>query len=303
MSLYTKYTNYNNDAKISNNELEVINKFLDFYRNQAFIIADKYRQDFSMIPLENQKVIFKITEDTLKIINFCRRIYHKGIPYVIELSLWRTSPHIETDPKCLVIHEFNIISKATKHFISLDINNPQMSQILFNIISIFDEKKIISPEQAYSKRMYTNKVLQDFIKNHKWQNISDGIDQMPKLANALFIIDEGYESFSKYSANFGTILYQLIEFKKDNLSKLSKTDLKNLNKLILKLSNTELLKVKLLETHGICKCMPTNSILLDTNISHNRLHLSSLYNVYNTRLSKERKILNKSIREAKNDVS
>lgn len=304
MSIYTKYTDYNNDVEISDDELVVINKFLDFYRNQIFIIADEYRQDFSMVPLENQKVIFKINDDTWKSVDFCKRIYHKGKPYVVELSLWRPNPHVKTDPKCLEIKEFNIITRNTKHYIYLNIANPQMSHILFNIISIFDKKKIISPEQAYSNRMYTNNSLKEFIKNHEWDNISKGIKQMPELANALFIIDEGYESHIKYAAYFGTILYHLISFKKDNLDKLSGKDLQNLNKLILKLSNTELLKVKLLETLGIDRSYyPTKSILLDAYINAGRLHLSSLYNTYNTRLSDEKKILNQSIREAKNNIS
>lgn len=303
MSIYTKYTDYSNDAKISDDELVVINKFLDFYRNQTFIVADEYRQDFSMVPLENQKVIFKINNDTWKSVDFCRRIYYKGRPYVVELSLWRTSPHVKTDPKCLEIKEFNIITRNTKHSISLNIDNPQMSKILFNIISIFDEKKIISPEQAYSNRMYTNNSLKEFIKNHEWDSISKGIKQMPKLANALFIIDEDYEGVCRYSAHFGTILYHLISFKKDNLDNLSVKDMQNLNKLILNLRNTELLKVRLFETFGIDKIFPTDSILLDANIYANRLHLSSLYNTCNTRLYDEKKILNQSIREAKNNAS
>lgn len=303
MSIYTKYTDYSNDAKISDDELVVINKFLDFYRNQTFIIADEYRQDFSMVPLENQKVIFKINDDTWKSVDFCRRIYYKGRPYIVELSLWRTCPHVKTDQEYLEIHEFNIITRETKHSITLNTNNTQMSKILYNIISIFDEKKIISPEQAYSNRMYTNNTLKEFIKNHEWDSISKGIKQLPKLANSLFIIDEGYEGFSRYSAYFGTILYHLISFKKNNLDKLSVKDMQNLNKLILNLRNTELLKIKLLETFGVNKCFPTSSILLDANIIASRLHLSSLYNDYNTRLSDEKKILNQSIREAKNNAS
>ena len=50
---------YNFDEEISNDEYEVINKFLASYRNQSIIVADEYRQDFSMVPLEEEKVIFK----------------------------------------------------------------------------------------------------------------------------------------------------------------------------------------------------------------------------------------------------
>lgn len=46
---------YNNDNKISQEEYEVINKFLEFYRNKPVIVADEYRQDFNMVPLEEKK--------------------------------------------------------------------------------------------------------------------------------------------------------------------------------------------------------------------------------------------------------
>ena len=95
--------------------------------------------------------------------------FYRNKPYIIELGLWRTS-HNETEPKCLQINNFKIITKGKVHFINLDLDNCSNKRILFNIMSIFDEKKIISPEQAYCNRMYTNKVLQDFLTNHEWEN-------------------------------------------------------------------------------------------------------------------------------------
>ena len=65
---------YNYDEEISNDEYEVIEKFFASYRNQNFIVADEYRQDFSMVPLEEENIIFKINEDIWKSMNFQRKI-------------------------------------------------------------------------------------------------------------------------------------------------------------------------------------------------------------------------------------
>ena len=289
---------YNNDEEISNDEYEVIEKFFASYRNQNFIIADEYRQDFSMVPLEEEKIIFKINEDIWKSMNFRRKIYHKGKPYIIELGLWRVN-HMETDPKCLSVREFNIITNGKVHFIDLNTQDASKNKILFNIISIFDERKVISPEQAFCKRMYTNKALQEFMLNHDWQKIAEGINQNPSLANALFIIREGYESCSHFTADFGTILYQLISFRINNFNNFNERDLHELDKLILKLSKTELLKVQLHENTGGIKSWPTSSILLESNNSSSRMHRSYQYNVDNTELEEEEKVLNQCIKTLK----
>lgn len=289
---------FNYDEKISDDEYEVIYKFLASYRNQNVIVADSFRQDFSMVPLEEEGIIFKTNEDTWKSMDFCRRIYHKGKPYVIELGLWRVG-HMENDPKCLSIHEFRIITNGKVHFIDLNTEDATKNNMLFNIISIFDERKIISPEQAYCKQMYTNKALQEFMENHEWKKIDEGIKQAPPLANALFIIREGYESCSHFTADFGTILYQLISFRQNNQNNFDEKDLYELDKLILKLSKTELLKVQLHEQTGGSKSWPTSSILLESNNYNGRMHRSQQYNVANTELTEEKKILNKCIRTLK----
>lgn len=289
---------FNFDEEISGDEYKVIYKFLASYRNQNVIISDSFRQDFSMVPLEEEGIIFKANEDTWKSMNFCRRIYYKGKPYVIELGLWRVG-HMEDDPKCLSIHEFRIITNGKVHFINLNTKDATKNHMLFNIISTFDERKIKSPEQAYCKRMYTNKALQEFMTNHEWEKIDEGIKQAPSLANALFIIREGYKSCSHFTADFGTILYQLISFRQNNQNSFEEKDLYELDKLILKLSKTELLKVQLHEQTGGCKSWPTSSILLESNNSNNRMHKSQQYNVANTELTDEKKILNKCIRSLK----
>lgn len=285
----------NYEKGISKEECEIIKKFLAYYRNQSVIVADSYKQISSIIPLENARTNFKINEDKSKKIKFRKRIFHKGKPYIIELELSRTD-HMEDNPKCLGIHEFKIISNNETHIIILDTFNITSSEILFDILSIFDEKRIISPEQAYSRQMYTNKALRDFIKNHEWQKIDEGIKQMPKLDNSLFIISERFNRFiGAYIADFGTILYQLISFRMNNLNNLDEKDLKGLDDLILKLRKTQLLKVQLYDSTSEFKSHTTGSILLESNNSNINMHTSHQYTKDNTELLEEQKILTKCV--------
>ena len=280
---------YNYEEGISNEEYEVIEKFLASYRNQKFIIADEYRQDFSVVPLEEKKIIFKVNEDTCKSMDFQRKIYHKGKSYIIELGLCRVN-YTEAEPKCLSVREFKIITNGKVHFIGLNTRDASLNKILFNIIS---------PEQAYCKQMYTNKALQEFMANHDWNKIEKGIAQKPSLANALFIIREGYESCSHFTADFGTILYQLISFRISNFTDFNERDLHELDKLILKLSKTELLKVQLHEQIVEIKSWPTSTILLESNNHNSRMHRSQQYNVPNSELEEENKVLNQCIKTLK----
>lgn len=289
---------YNHNKEISSDEREVINKFLSLYRDKEIIVADSLRQDFRMVPLEEEKIIFKINDDIWKSADFCRRIIYKGKPYVVELGLCRVN-HGETDPKCLQIHEFRVVTEGQVHFISLDINDVIKRDILFNILSIFDERRIISPEQAYCKQMYTNKALQEFMTNHEWKKIAEGINQNNSLADALFIIREGFDSASRYTADFGTILYQLISFRMNNIADFDKKDLLKLDELILKLSKTKLLKVQLHESTGGVKSWTTSSILLESNNYSSRMHMSQQYTADNTELEEEEKVLNQCIKTLK----
>lgn len=289
---------YNYDEEISNEEYIVMNKFLASYRNQKVIVADQYRQNFSMVPLEEEKIIFKVNDDTAKSMNFQRKIYYKGKPYIVSLKLCRFG-WTETDPKCLSVREFSIIANGKIHFINLNTRDISLNDILFNIISIFDERRVISPEQAYCKQMYTNKALQEFMTNHEWHKIEKGITQNPALANALFIIREGFETCSHFSADFGTILYQLILFRINNFNDFDEKDLYELDKLILKLSKTGLLKVKLHEKMGDRISWPTGSILLETNNYSGRAHESLQYNVPNAELEKEKKVLTQCVKALK----
>ncbi len=289
---------YNFDEKLSDDEYEVINKFLASYRNQKIIVADEYRQDFNRVTLKEPEITFKKNEDIFKSFDFYREIYHQGNQYIVKLGLWHAD-YMEFAPEYLEIREFGIIKDGKVHFINLDTKNATKSNWLFNIISIFNEKKIISPEQAYCKRMYTDKALQKFITNHEWRKIAEGISQMPTLANALFIIKDGYESRTNFTADFGTILYQLISYRQNNLHKFNREDLMELDKLIVMLRNTELLKVQLHEQIGGSKFWPTSSILLESNSFDSRMHSSKQYNVTNATLSNEKKVLNERIKVLK----
>ena len=284
---------YNFNTDISENEYVVINKFLEFYRNQEVIIADEYRQDYKLVPLEETGAVFKVNDDTFKALSFCKRIFYKGKPYVVELKLSRFG-HSKDDPKCLQMRELRITTTGEVHFITLDTEDARKCNMLFNIISIFNENKIISPEKAYSEQMYTDKTLQEFIRNHEWKSIYTGIKQMPELADALFIISEGFH----YTAYFGTILYQLISFRINNLNDLDEDDLRELDTLIFNLSKNRLLKVKFHETIGNgVKSYPTRSILLRYYHSNGRVHNSCQYTVDNAELLKEQRVLNKCVRD------
>lgn len=292
---------YNYDEEISNEEYEVIDKFLASYRNQSVIVADESEHDFSMVPLEEKNISFGTSEDTLRSMNFCRKIYYKRKPYVVELKLCRPFcfGHKENIPNCLSISEFRIITNEKVHFININTTDIYKKKWLLNIISFFDEKKVISPEQAYCKRMYTYTNLQHFINCHEWKRINEGLNQMPTLANALFIIREGYEGYDDFTADFGTILYQLISFRQNNQTRMYENDLYELDKLILKLSKTELLKVQLCEYINKSATFPASSILLKASVYESKVYRSQQYNVANTELTEEKKILNKCIRNLK----
>lgn len=288
------------DKEISNDEYEVINKFLTLYKNQSIIVADQYREDFNIPILENKNVILNTNKDTWKGMYFCKKVYHKRKNYIIELKLCHPS-HNEKLAKYLEIDELRIITNGKIHIINLNLDNTLQKEIIFNIINIFEESKITSPEQAYCNKIYTSKELQKFLTNHEWKNIDKGIQQMPSLANSLFNVREEYNNTSShYIVDFATILYQLIDFRIHNLGSLIKDekDLYELDKLILKLSKTELLKIQLNDQIIINNSRPTQSILLDYN-HLNRIHKSTQYNVDNTELSTENGILKKLVKNNK----
>ena len=75
---------YNYDKEISHEEYCAINKFLEFYRNIPVIVADEYRQQFSILPLDEEKTIYRSDNGIFKCVNFCRKIYYKNKPYMYD---------------------------------------------------------------------------------------------------------------------------------------------------------------------------------------------------------------------------
>ena len=282
---------FDTNKNISNDEYDVLFKFLDCYRNKDVIVADTHREDFDIVPFEGYQVAFKPNKAFWKSMDFQKRIIHEEKPYIVKLGLWRINPR-EDDPKCLTKKDFSIITPDREHALTLDFNHVYSEKIFYNIIDIFDEKKIISPEAEYSNRMYTNKVLQNFIKKHEWNRIIEGVNQKPDLKNALFIIGEPSYSWERFHASFGTILYQLITYRNEHYSEFTKSELLKLDKAIYKLRKTELLRVELIDSTGVSKSYPTGSILLDDLYHSSQMRISERYSVDNGELLKEEESLN-----------
>ena len=288
---------YYYNENISNEEYDVLCRFLNNYEDKDVIVADNYRIDFTIVPFKNEKVSFKPNQKPFKSITFRQRIIYKGKTYIVRLGLWRT--HSEK-PKCLTISEFNILTARKQHQLTLSTSDYFQSEILYNIIDIFKENKIISPESAYSERMYTNTQLQDFMHNHEWEKINEGINQKPVLADALFIMENSSNNNGDFNADFGTILYQLIDYRKKHINEFTKSDLLELDKVILTLSKNELLKVHLRDDIGFAMTIPSGSILLDGRYNGSQMRISEQYNVDNGKLIKEERYLNRILKQFKN---
>lgn len=289
--------NFNWSDTLSNDEYEVIYKFLALYKNQSVIVADSFSQDFKMVPLE-ENIVFTPQEDLSKCTQFCRKIYHKRKTYIVQLELC-SKERRDKKPDYSKSFQLNIITSEHIHPISFNKLDAGKEQILFHINKVFDERRIISPGQAYCKQMYTDTELQRFIVNHDWKTIKDGIKQAPTLANALFIIKEGYNNDSCFTADFGTILYQLISFRQNHPNDFDEKDLVELDKLIFQLRKQELLKVRLLGKTSHYTPILTSSVLLESGYQKKGHRESQLYNVANTGLLEEEKLLNERIRSLK----
>lgn len=286
---------FNDSEVISSNEYEIIDKFFRSYKNQKIIVADTYQQGFGIIPLEDQRFVFRRDDPENKYVTFCRGIEHKGKNYVVELEL---ESEVNNGIRCLGVDQFSIRTDEEVHTLHLNNNDDDSKRnCLLNIANIFDEGKIVSPEQAYYDRMYTNKTVQSFINNHRWDKIEEGIEQQPELANALFMIEERHTSCFDYVADFGTILYQLVSFRMNFSNHMSEKDILKLDELIFKLRKTELLMVKLTENYSNKKEWGTNSILLEPNVNRERVQRSLQFTSFNTKLQDRNKALVKYMKD------
>ena len=288
----------NKGREIPYNERVVILKFLEQFRDKDVIVADSYMTDTDVLSFDNEQVAFKSSEDYRKIVKFKRRIFFERKPYIVNLELLSLKQPTD-DPRCLTIHGFDIITSDEKHSITLDTSHYFQKNILYSMVDIFDDKKIVSPESAYFKRIYTNTPLQGFINNHDWGKIIEGISQKPILANALFIMDEYDKNHECIEADFATILYQLITYRNNHENELTNGDLLELDRVIYELSKTELLKVHLLDSINHIYSMPTRSILLDKDKYSFQTHKSEQFNIDNGEVLEEKKTLNRVLRQFK----
>lgn len=287
----------NSDVEISENEFNAIQSFLDSYVWQNFIVADEYHQGFVPVPLKGGKVILKTPQEINKRIRFCKKVLVNGQEYIVDLELCFKNL---TE---FVVQSLKVITNEKAHFIDLYIQDQIKNLLLVKIKDIFDIRKIVSPEQAYRSRMYTDKKLLEFIRKHEWKKIESGVSQDSSLANALFIIREEYSvasstencltTSSVFNADFGTILYQLIAFRMKCFNELSGNDLRKLDELILKLSKTSLLKVGLAEDTTSFRKDDVKSVLLEENEFYTTTYVSTQFNESNMELVEEHKLLKK----------
>ena len=278
-------------GKISNDEHAVGIKFTDLLYKKGDIVADKYSEKFGVIPIGNESVILKKYENPTKTFNICRRIIHNKKSYVVNIELEQGQHSDE-----IIITDFYITNNGVVHSINLDIIDYSQNELLNEIKRLIKSRKIVSPEQAYASRMYTNKALQGFIEAHEWDQIDKGIKEMPSLAHSLFIIKEAIDEKGNYTVDFGTILYYLISFRQKKLSSFDERDLLRLDMLIQDLRNTELLKVQLHEFTYHEKTWTPNSILLGERDESSRIHISRQFTCDNTELSNEEATLKKCIK-------
>ena len=288
----TNSNTFNFDSELQDYEIEILNKFIDSYRHQNIIIADSYFVDFDLVPLSYKEILFKTEKEHWKRVGFSKQIFDGKNQFVVELSLNKSSRGslLDQNDQCLCIDYLRIKSNDDIHYITLSTNDNIKNNILSNILTVFDEHKIISPSDAYAKSMYTNKSLNYFIHNHDWSRIEQGLDEAPELAKSLFIIDEKKTLPNNYEASFGTILYQLVSYRANNYYRMSENDLQKIDDVITKIIDSPILKVKLVEQINSADqniFSPTKSILLENNNYSGRRHGSLQYNMDDNTLVNE----------------
>ena len=128
---------------------------------------------------------------------------------------------------------------------------------------------------------------------NKYQILTRIRKKHPNLSNDLFIINQGNDTSSHFSAYFGTILYQLLSYRMSEEEMICSKSFRELDKLILQLSRTELLKVKLHEGIFNRYYTPSDGILLKDDKLCGRVHISKQFTVDNTELTSEDENLKK----------
>lgn len=251
---------------ISDDEYEVIKKFLNFYKESEKIVADGYTQNF--IKTETETII-KEEE-----INFYRKILHNGVMYVVELKFCQSLANEK-----LKLKRFRVIANDIIHQIDLTTPDKNAKKIRegFDIDSIFTKEKIIFPEEAYENEMHNNEELQKIISEHNWQEIDEKINRKQFSTEILYSFKKRpTEHLGYLYSSWGTILYQLIFIRMYQGSKFSQESLNELEKLIIKLSSSRLINIDITE-------IPFGSLLGENNSTKG----SSQHTTNNSKLEKE----------------
>ena len=227
------------ENEMSQDYIDIINCFLGYYTymNNGIITAESFEEDYEGIKFDYPIICFDYKEPIDKKMYFSRMIKYKGKDYIVELVLQQEKG------KNITINKLSII-QGKKEFI-IDLNNEGIRDEIHKVIC---SKSIVPPFEEYRDRICNDIQLKQYLCNHEWYKINREIDKEPSLLNGVYLIDS--ESFSPsypvVRANFGTLLYQLLSFRKSQ--QLEEKDLYELDSLIFKIRETELLKLYFAET-------------------------------------------------------
>ena len=101
--------------EMTKEELEIIRKFMEQFRNQDVIVADQFSQTFDLIPFKDERI--SIVSDAnllLTAMTFQRKINHNNEPYVVSFQL--TNSDREDGSSELKSFQVDIIGNETNYF-------------------------------------------------------------------------------------------------------------------------------------------------------------------------------------------
>ena len=175
------------------------------YMKKDIITAESVEEEYEGIKFDYPIVCFDYKEPIDKKMYFSRMIKYKGKDYIVELALQQEKG------KNITINKLSIIY-GKKEFI-IDLNNEGIHDEIHKVIC---SKSIVPPFEEYRDRISNDIQLKQYLCNHEWYKLNKEIDKEPSLLNGVYLIDS--ESFSPsypvVRANFGTLLYQLLSFRK-----------------------------------------------------------------------------------------
>ncbi len=286
-----------NDS-ISREEEEAINKFFDSYEGKNTIVADSYDEQYHVRQFEGVNLVFKPFDYSWKNVRFKRRIVSGKQEYVVYLNLIRDNIK-SNDPKCMTVRQINISSPSNYHMLTIPSSNPTIEKFVYRAIDIFDEKKTISPAQAYFNRIYNVNRIPELIGNHEWGTIARLIEDIPMLANQLFIMDNPFITETEQKIYFGTIIYQLISYRTKTEGVISDIDLLEIDKLIYKLRKSELIRLKINNALSTSWVWPTHD-MIDPSKIREGYRLSEVKTVDNGEMIDEQQTLKRVIKTFEN---